>query len=92
MDIEDVDPALVGTLRSLGGKYGPLGVARVAAQLCGHEVVPIPAVPVTCRSPEPWTSGWSEQRADGRAKPGRLERFVNLVFGTNKGNGEIREP
>lgn len=53
-------------LRRAGEEWGPLGVAKVAAQLAGHEVVPVPVLPATCRGPEPWVDPWTEQRADGR--------------------------
>jgi hypothetical protein len=38
-DRGDVDPTLLWLLRRAGQDFGPLGVARVAAELCGHHLL-----------------------------------------------------
>lgn len=47
-ELTDVDPALVGHLRTLGDEWGPAGVAEVAAQLVEPERCAIDYVVVVC--------------------------------------------
>lgn len=63
MDLHEADKLLVALLRKAGDEWGPLGVAKVAAQLVDHRLV---------REPEPLPEPimiTGEQMGDDRVWP-----------------------